>query len=151
MKRLVLLCLLPTVALGYVKISDFSSKTTTLPADADACTTAGDTDCTTFGLCDGATTGGLCPSSGATWHIGGFSNFTLTVNNTSVVTHKDILILMSDDNSNWEVWDSTTFDELLTLQVRSISVSGSSRRYVRIQGNSTTGGAVVASISANDG
>lgn len=131
----------------------FSTTTTVLAADADACTTAGDTDCTVFGLCSAtsADSAELCSSATAHWKVAGFPSFAITVRNSGAQTAKDVLIEFSDNGSNWELWNSTVFDELLAGEMRSIQVNGNSRRFVRVEGNSTVGTTVVASISVNDG
>ena len=94
--------------------------TTALVADADACTFAGDTDCTNI----------LASTEIINW-----PNVAIAIHNAGANTVDNVVISFSSDGTTWETWDTTTFATLLTtdgLDMRSMQIAGSSRRYLRI-------------------
>lgn len=153
MKRLwPALILLPVLAYGDIKRGDYNAKSTTLAIQASGCTTVGDTDCTNIGKCSSATSGGLCSATDAAWFIGEFTSFVLTVSNTGVSNVvSDVLVELSADGTNYELFDSAYFDELATTTTKSMQFSGNSRRWIRVNARSASGTTVVVSIAAHDG
>lgn len=152
MKRtLAISCLLAFVASAEVKRGDYNSKTTTLGVQASGCTTAGDTDCTVFGVCGAATSGGLCSAASAVYSIESFSNVALVITNSGANTLSDVLVEISNDASNWYVLDSTTYDELTAGTTKTSSLSANSYRFLRVEGRSASGTTAVVSVSVNDG
>lgn len=153
MKRLLLLsCFLAVAASADVKRGDYQSKTTTLAVQASGCTTATDSDCTTFGLCGTITNATpICASTSAAWFIGEFTNVVITVTNSGSNTLSDVLVQVSNNGSSWQVIDDTTYDELAAGATKSSGLVGNAYRWMRITGRSASGTDVVATISANDG
>jgi hypothetical protein len=146
LKRLFLFLLLPALALAAR--GDWATKSTTIAADTDACTTPADTDCTAFGVCSAASSGGLCGAADEAFKIGDFDNVALTITNTGATNVlSDVLVLMSDDGTNYEVWDSTTFDELATTTTKSMQISGNSRRFLKVIGRSNAGTTVKVGVA----
>lgn len=100
---------------------------TTLAADADSCTTPDDADCTVIL---------------ASIEVVSFKNIAITIHNDGANTLSDVIVEFSPDGTTWETWDNTTFATLLTtdgLDMRSMQISGNSRRYLRIEGRSLAG------------
>lgn len=100
---------------------------TTLPVDADACTTPGDADCTVIL---------------ASTEVVAFKQITLTIHNDGANTLTEVIVEFSPDGTTWETWDNTTFASLVTTDgsdMRSMQISGNSRRYMRVEGRSSAG------------
>lgn len=150
MKRLLFLFLIPALAFGALS-GDFSTKSTTLGVQGTGCTAAGGAACVVFGKCSAATGSTLCTSATATWNVADYTTLALTIRNAGANTLSDVLVEFSDDGTNFEVWDSTTFDEMATLTVKSMQISGNSRKFIRVEGRSASGTDVVATLAVNDG
>ena len=114
------------------------SQSTLLPPQPAGCTTAGGGPCTNFG--------GSSPTSWSSTDFSQWPNLTVTVTVVSG-TLTDALVEWSADNSNWEVWDSTTFDNM--TGTKSIAISGNSRRYLRLEGRAAGVTQVTVVVSAN--
>src|SRR5688572_18371642 len=114
-----------------------ASTSTNLTANGAACTVAGGASCTTI----------LASIELIEW-----SNVTITIRNSDAAdTVENVLVQWSPDNSNWEVWDSTTFATLTAGQIRSLAISGNSRRYLRIQARASANSSTVVHLTMNDG
>lgn len=115
-----------------------TSTTTALTGNATPCTAVSGASCTV-----------IYPSTD--W--GQWTDVTITLTNTDgadAITN--VLVEWSANNSNWEIWDSTTFAALAAGASKSIAISGNSRRWLRIEAraaNNVTD--AVVTITANDG
>lgn len=114
-----------------------SSTSTTLTANGAACTAAGGASCTVI----------LASTEIISW-----SNVALTIRNSDAADPIDnVLIEFSPDNSNWEVWDSTTFASLTAGSILSLNLSGNARRYIRVEARAAANSASVVHLTMNDG
>lgn len=115
-----------------------AAQTTALSANGTPCTTVGGASCTTI-------------YTSADWGL--WSNITITLTNTDgadAITN--VLVEWSPNNSNWEIWDSTTLAGLAAGATKSIAISGNSRRYLRIEARAAANVTdAVVTITANDG
>jgi hypothetical protein len=113
-----------------------SATTTAVGASGVACTTPGGASCTIIL---------------ASTEIIGWSNVTITMRNSGANAFSNVLIEFSPDGTNWEVWDSTTLATLAAAAILSISISGNSRRYIRMEARSASGATAVVNLTMNDG
>lgn len=76
-----------------------------------------------------------------------WSNLAITLVNNSVNNLKSASVDFSPNNSNWEVWDSSTFATLSSSTVLSMQVSSNSRKWLRIRAwSSGSGGSNTGSL-----
>ena len=112
-----------------------TATTTTVPLNATACTAVGGASCTII-------------YASTDW--GAWPNVTITVRNSSANVLENVLVEWSPDGTNFELWDSTSLDNLAAGATASIAISGNSRRYLRIEARSDDAVAsVVVNITAN--
>jgi hypothetical protein len=115
-----------------------AATTTSLTANGVACTTAGGASCTIV----------LASIELISW-----TNVTLTIRNSDgadAITN--VLVEFSPDNTNWEVWDSTTFAALAAGGILSLAIAGNSRRYMRVEARAAADvTSVVVNLTMNDG
>ncbi|MDP3763674.1 MAG: hypothetical protein Q8Q92_03435 [bacterium] len=62
-----------------------------------------------------------------------WSNLAITLINNSVNNLKSASIDFSPNNSNWEIWDTTTFTTLSSSAILSMQIAGNSRRWLRVR------------------
>jgi hypothetical protein len=104
-------------------------------AEADACTTCGDSDCTTLL---------------ASVDILTYPRVVVTVTNTGDTNPLTTgIICFSDDNSHWEDWNTTELAALAVGAQKSIQFTENSRHYVKVVGKSTLGTYTQASVTAS--
>lgn len=115
--------------------SFISTESVVIASNGTSCTTPGGASCTIiFG------SGGVTLLS--------FQNVTITIlNGSNVLT--DCIVEWSVDNTNWENWDAQTFAGLPANTVRSLALSGNSRRYLRVEGRSAAGTTPFVTVTAN--
>lgn len=109
---------------------------TTISSNATPCTAAGGASCTII----------YAATDWLQW-----PNFTVTIHNSGANAIDNVLIEFSADGTNFEVWDSAIFASLAASAVKSLSFSGQSRRYLRIEARSASGSSAQVHITANDG
>lgn len=109
---------------------------TTVNSNGTACTAAGGASCTII----------LASIEVVAW-----TNITITIRNSGANALTNVLIEFSPDNSNFEVWDSTSFAALASGAILSMAFAGNSRRYLRIEGRSAAGTTTVVNLTMNDG
>lgn len=131
-----------TIILGFTSLAYAQEITihkpaaVVVPVDADACTTAGDADCTIV----------YASTYWLPWPA-----MTITLRNSGANALSNCLVEWSADNTNWEVWDSTTFATLASGAILSMGISGQSRGYLRIEARSASGTTIVPIVTANRG
>ena len=108
--------------------------TTTVSLNATACTTAGGASCTIV----------YASTEWLTW-----PNLTITVRNTGANALTNGLVEWSPDGTSFEVWDSTSLAGLAAGATKSVSISGNSRRYLRLEAQSASGTTTDVWITAN--
>lgn len=113
-----------------------AATTTSLTLNATPCTTAGGASCTIIY---------------ASFDYGPWPNVTITLRNSGANPIDNVLVEWSPNNSNFEVWDSTTFASLAAGASSSIAIAGNSRRYLRIEARAAAATTAVVTITANDG
>jgi len=113
-----------------------AATTTSLSANATPCTTAGGASCTTIQ---------------SSIQLGVWTNVTITLLNGGANAITNVLVEWSPDNTNWEVWDSTTFAAIAAGAQSSIAISGNSRRYLRMEARAAANTSATVTITANDG
>lgn len=114
-----------------------AATSTSLTGNGTACTAAGGASCTIIL---------------ASIELGAWSNITITIRNSDAADAlTNVLVEWSPDNSNWEVWDSTSFAALAAGAQLSMAISGNSRRYLRIEARAAVDSAAVVTLTMNDG
>ncbi len=74
----------------------------------------------------------------ASTEIIGWPNITLTIYNTHGENDfTDCVIMLSPDGTTWEEWDETTFAILEATTMKSMQISGNSRRYIKVTASAT--------------
>jgi len=69
----------------------------------------------------------------ASTDVSKWSNVAITFNNSGANSLGTVQVEFSPDNSDWEVWDNTTFTGLAATTVLSMQITGNSRKYIRIR------------------
>lgn len=95
--------------------------TTSLTANATACTVPGGASCTTIL---------------ASTDILSYARVALTINNTGANAIDNVIVQLSPDGTTWENWDATTFASLSATAgstMKSIQLGDNSRHYIRVQ------------------
>lgn len=110
-----------------------AATSTTINSNAVACSTAGGASCTII----------LASIEMLPWE-----RVTLTVRNSGANAITNCLVEWSPDNTNWEVWDNTTFAALAAGAIKSIAIDGNSRRFLRVEAQSAAGSSSVVNITA---
>lgn len=115
-----------------------SATTTTLTGTGTACTAAGGAGCTII----------LASTQIIQW-----PNVAITIQNTDGAdAMTNVLIEFSPDNTNWEVFDSTSFAGLAAGGILSMNIEGNARRYVRVEARAAvTVTSAVVTLTMNDG
>lgn len=86
-----------------------------------------------------------------------WSNISVTVVNNSVHNLKSASLEWSPNNSNFEQWDTTTFQTLSSSAILSMQIGSNSRRYFRVRAQSSGSaalgntGSLDIYVIANDG
>lgn len=108
--------------------SSTSTLATVLASNGTPCTVGGGASCTNI-------YGG---SGGTSWL--GYQNMTVTIYNSGANIVDNVLIEWSPNGTNWEVWDSTTFANLVVGSIpKSLALTGNSRHFLRIEARSASG------------
>jgi hypothetical protein len=127
---------------GSLRGIKMSSATSAPTATTTSITTNG-TPCTTAG-------GATCTIIYASTDWGAWPNVTITLRNSSAVVIDNVLLEWSPDGTNFEVWDSTSFAGLAAGAVKSMAISGNSRRYLRIEARAaSTATNAIVNVTAN--
>ena len=95
-----------------------------IAVNATPCTTAGGASCTI-----------ILPST--SYQL--YQNVAITIQNAGANTIENVLVEWSPDNTNFEVWDSTTFANLAAGAVLSMQFGDNSRKFLRIEARSASG------------
>lgn len=111
-----------------------TATTTSISSNGAACTTAGGASCTIV-------------YASTDWLK--YSNITITIRNSGANVIENVLVEWSPDNTNFEVWDPNTFANLAAGAIKSLGISGNSRRYLRVEARSSAGASAVVNITAN--
>ena len=106
-----------------------TATTTTVPLNATPCTAVGGASCTII-------------YASTDW--GAWPNITVSLRNSSANVLENVLVEWSPDGTNFELWDSTSLDNLAAGATASIAISGNSRRYLRLEARSDD--AVVSAV-----
>jgi len=73
----------------------------------------------------------------ASTEILGWPNVVLTIENTDADAFTACTVQMSPDGTTWEAWDTTTFASLGANTMKSLQISGNSRRYIKVIATAT--------------
>ena len=107
---------------GATTTTSPTKTTTPLIGNATACTAAGGASCTII-------------YASTDWIS--YPDLTITIKNTDDTDAiENVLVEWSPDNTSFEVWDSTTFANLAAGAIKSLAVSGNSRRFLRAEARS---------------
>lgn len=110
-----------------------------LGASGSACTTPGAGGCAVM-------FGGILGDDD--WIV--YKNISITLSNTGSNPISDVIVEWSADQSNYEAWDPSSFDELPANTTKSIQISGNSRQYLRVEGRSQLGTTFSIYVKGND-
>lgn len=97
-----------------------------------------------------AVSGASCTQVYASTNWQTYRSLTITLDNTGANALTDCLIewAPTDADATREIWDSTTFAGLASGTVKSLSIDGNSRRFLRIEGRSALGTTVDVYVTA---
>jgi hypothetical protein len=124
---------------GYTSIVPLGaawSRTSNLvgvPSNGVACTTVGGASCTI-----------IFPSTSLVL----YQNMTITISNVGANAIDNVLVEWSADDTNREIWDTTTFSGIAAGVTKSLAMTGNSRRYLRIEARSASGSTAQVYVDA---